>query len=39
MITLSFLTAFNVEIVANRRIVQAWRGSDWPKGAYSIATR
>jgi activator of HSP90 ATPase len=30
-----YITGVNVEIVANRRIVQAWRGSDWPKGAYS----
>jgi activator of HSP90 ATPase len=26
----------NVELVANRRIVQAWRSSSWPPGVYSI---
>jgi len=33
-----YITGVNVEIVPNRRIVQAWRGTDWPKGAYSIVT-
>lgn len=33
-----YITGVNVEIVPNRRIVQAWRGSDWPKGAYSVVT-
>jgi activator of HSP90 ATPase len=28
----------NVEIVRNKRIVQLWRGSDWPPGHYSRAT-
>jgi len=27
----------NVELVPNRRIVQAWRVVDWPEGVYSIA--
>lgn len=26
----------NVELVPGRRIVQAWRGGDWPEGVYSI---
>jgi activator of HSP90 ATPase len=26
----------NVEVVANERIVQAWRSKDWPEGTYSI---
>jgi activator of HSP90 ATPase len=26
----------NVELVPNRRIVQAWRPADWPAGVYSI---
>jgi len=26
----------NVELVANQRIVQAWRSNGWPSGAYSI---
>lgn len=28
----------NVELVKNKKIVQKWRGSDWPKGHYSLAT-
>ncbi len=31
-----YITGYNVELVPGRRIVQAWRGSDWPAGAYSI---
>jgi activator of HSP90 ATPase len=31
------ITGRNVELVLNRRIVQAWRAGDWPEGAYSIA--
>jgi uncharacterized protein YndB with AHSA1/START domain len=27
----------NVELVPNRRVVQAWRAADWPEGVYSIA--
>jgi activator of HSP90 ATPase len=27
----------NVELVSNRRIVQAWRSASWPEGIYSIA--
>ena len=26
----------NVEILNNKRIVQAWRAKDWPRGVYSI---
>jgi activator of HSP90 ATPase len=26
----------NVELVADQRIVQAWRAKDWPAGVYSI---
>ena len=28
----------NIELVENERIVQAWRGADWPAGHYSIVT-
>jgi activator of HSP90 ATPase len=28
----------NVEIKPNKRIVQAWRTENWPKGHYSIAS-
>jgi len=27
----------NVELVPDRRIVQAWRAASWPEGVYSIA--
>jgi activator of HSP90 ATPase len=33
-----FISAINVELVKNTRIVQAWRGKTWPEGAFSIAT-
>lgn len=33
-----FISAINVELVKNERIVQAWRGKTWPAGVYSIAT-
>lgn len=28
----------NLELVPGRKIVQAWRASDWPEGHYSTAT-
>jgi uncharacterized protein YndB with AHSA1/START domain len=30
------ITGRNVELVPNRRIVQAWRAANWPEGVYSI---
>jgi activator of HSP90 ATPase len=30
------ITGRNVELIPNRRIVQAWRVANWPEGAYSI---
>ncbi len=27
----------NIELVPNKRIVQAWRAGNWPDGVYSIA--
>jgi activator of HSP90 ATPase len=33
-----YIQGINLELVPARRIVQAWRGSSWPKGHYSIAT-
>jgi activator of HSP90 ATPase len=30
------ITGRNVELLANRRIVQAWRVAIWPEGHYSI---
>jgi activator of HSP90 ATPase len=32
------LRGINVELIKNKRIVQAWRAQNWPKGHYSIAT-
>ena len=32
------LMGINVELTANKRIVQAWRAADWPKGHFSIVT-
>jgi activator of HSP90 ATPase len=33
-----YATGFNVELVPGKRVVQAWRASDWPKGVWSIVT-
>ena len=33
-----YIHGVNVELIKGKRIVQAWRGSDWQKGEYSIAT-
>lgn len=32
-----WVEAYNLELVPNKKIVQKWRGADWPKGHYSIA--
>jgi len=31
-----YITGVNIEHVSDARIVQAWRGSDWPEGCYSL---
>jgi activator of HSP90 ATPase len=31
-----FITGRNIELVPDRRIVQAWRVGNWPEGTYSI---
>lgn len=31
-----YITGTNIELIPGKRIVQAWRGVDWPKGVYSI---
>lgn len=31
-----YITGYNVELVPDRRIVQAWRASEWPEGDFSI---
>jgi activator of HSP90 ATPase len=33
-----YVKGINVELIPGKRIVQAWRGRDWPKGVYSIVT-
>ena len=33
-----YIQGINLDLVLNKMIVQAWRGNDWPKGHYSIAT-
>ncbi len=32
----TYISGYNLELVPGRRIVQAWRASEWPEGAYSI---
>ena len=32
------LSGVNVELLKDKRIVQAWRAENWPAGHYSIAT-
>ena len=33
-----YITGVTLEIVPSKRIVQAWRSRNWPKGVYSIVT-
>lgn len=33
-----YIDGINIELVPDRKIVQSWRGSDWPKDHYSKAT-
>jgi activator of HSP90 ATPase len=33
-----YSTGTNIELVQDRKIVQKWRGSDWPERHYSVAT-
>ncbi|HXW67297.1 MAG TPA: SRPBCC family protein [Thermoplasmata archaeon] len=33
-----YISGFNLDLVPGKRIVQAWRGSDWPKGAFSLVS-
>ncbi len=33
-----WVTGFQLKLVHGKKIVQLWRGKDWPKGHYSIAT-
>lgn len=33
-----YISGTNLELIPDKKIVQAWRGSDWPKDHYSKAT-
>lgn len=33
-----YVEARNIELVPGSRIVQSWRATDWPAGAYSLIT-
>jgi len=33
-----YIEGVNLNLVPDKKIVQSWRGSDWPKGHYSKAT-
>ena len=33
-----YISGKNLELVANKRIVQEWRGSDWAEGVHSTVT-
>ena len=32
----TYISGTNVELIPGKRIVQAWRASEWPQGAWSI---
>jgi activator of HSP90 ATPase len=34
----TYITGITLEAAPDKRIVQAWRSRDWPKGTYSIVT-
>ncbi|HZV12679.1 MAG TPA: SRPBCC family protein [Candidatus Kapabacteria bacterium] len=33
-----YIEGKNVKLISNKKIVQEWRGKDWPKGHYSKVT-
>ena len=33
-----YISGFNLDLNENKRIVQAWRAKNWPKGVYSIVS-
>jgi activator of HSP90 ATPase len=33
-----YIQGVNLDLVPNKKIVQSWRGSDWPEGHYSKVT-
>ena len=32
----TYISGYNLDLLPARRIVQAWRASEWPEGAYSV---
>lgn len=34
----NYITGINLELQPGKKIIQAWRCRDWPKGVYSIVT-
>jgi len=32
----TYISGYNLELIPGKRIVQAWRASEWPKGVYSV---
>ena len=35
---IGYITGINLELKPGKKIVQSWRGSDWPEGIFSKAT-
>ncbi len=33
-----YITGINLELDSGKRIIQAWRATNWPKGTYSMVT-
>jgi activator of HSP90 ATPase len=33
-----YITGYNLSLTPGKKIVQAWRGNDWPKGEFSIVS-
>jgi activator of HSP90 ATPase len=33
-----YIEGINLDLIQDEKIVQSWRGSDWPEGHYSTAT-
>lgn len=34
----NYISGYNLDLVPGKRIVQAWRASEWPKGVFSVIT-
>ena len=33
-----YISGVNLDLVPDKKVIQSWRGSDWPEGHYSRAT-